>query len=42
MGKPRASRLSDGFKEPKKFYEARNKQAQKLIYEPARDQLMMK
>jgi hypothetical protein len=36
------SRLSDGFKEPKKFHEGRNKEAQKLIYEPARDVMMRK
>ncbi len=35
LGKPRLSTLGDGFQEPKKIYEARKKQAQRLLYEPA-------
>ena len=33
LGKPRVATLGDGFKEPKKKYDARNKQAQKLLYQ---------
>jgi hypothetical protein len=34
LGRPRVATLGDGFKEPKKFYDARQKQAQRLFYDP--------
>ena len=35
LGKPQISALGDGFNEPKKFYDQRQRNAQKLVYEPA-------